>query len=110
MCDLSNKATFLSIAFQPTSDDVKRATRRKYPGPSRSQQPFRSTSQVINIDDDSSSDEDMPDISTILKNSNAAKNGAKAKGRKVLDSDDEMEDDKVRALSREYRTCTLTST
>lgn len=97
MCDFGKNAVFLSLAFQPTSDDLKRATRRKYPGPSRKPS-IHAASIVLDSDgeEESSSDEDFPDISTILKNraaaGNAKDNGkGKAKANRVLDSDDDDE-------------------
>ena len=101
MNDLQQKAVFLSAAFQPTPEELQHATRRKYPGPSAKSVPVRET---IDIDLDSnseSSDDDMPDISTILKNHAAAAAAAKGtgkakgKGRVILDSDSDISIDDV---------------
>ena len=87
---------FLSIAFQPTSDDLRRSSRKSItPAPSMSK--HKPELVVIDIDSDSSSsDEDLPDISTILKDHAAAqeqrKNQANEGKRRVVDSDDGMND------------------
>ena len=91
---------FLSIAFQPTSDDLRRTSRKSItPAPSTSRrkpEPVVIDSD-IDLDSESSSDEDLPDISTILKNHAAAqeqrKNQANGKGkRRIVDSDDDTND------------------
>lgn len=100
MNGLQEKDVFLSIAFQPSSDDLRRAARRPTAAPifSRKSQPLPVVID-IDIDSESSSDEDLPDISTILKNHAAAKGKAQVKGKgRMVDSDSDVSMDDVRRI------------
>ena len=98
MCNVGKEHVFLSAAFQPTSEDLQRATRRKYPGSahfSKNNGKRVPSPEVIDSDSDSdirSSDEEFPDVSEIFKDSRKAKGKGKAivKGKTIVDSDDDV--------------------
>ncbi len=102
MNDLKQTAVFLSSAFQPTSEDLKRATQRKYPAPknrnftgsnpgSSRDLPTREEIQAAMMEV-SDSDDSLPDISTIIKNHKPSSNG-KSKGKTRTIEVDSASDD-----------------
>ncbi|PSR76804.1 hypothetical protein PHLCEN_2v8185 [Hermanssonia centrifuga] len=105
MNDLKQTAVFLSSAFQPTSEDLKRATQRKYPAPknrnftgsnpgSSRDLPTREEIQAAMMEV-SDSDDSLPDISTIIKNHKPSSNG-KSKGKaRTIEVDSASDDDLV---------------
>ncbi|KIP06767.1 hypothetical protein PHLGIDRAFT_30351 [Phlebiopsis gigantea 11061_1 CR5-6] len=101
MCDLGAKAIFRSIAFEPTEEELQAATRRKYPGSTRSGSsnssnrrapPQKPKVLVMELSDDS--DDDLPDLSDILKNAGSQKDKGKRKEKEKAkgSDDDEMTD------------------
>ena len=103
MCSLRSDAVFLSAAFKPTSEDLQAATRRKFPvtqtsqftSNARTSRPGASSRMIV--DSDSDSDDSLPDISSIIKSSEAArgqaKGKAKASARASSPDDDDSEED-----------------
>jgi hypothetical protein len=96
MMDLRQNATFLSIAFKPTDDELQNATRQSH-APSRSNaalsQSYRSRRAPPKAEPDfimelSDSDDELPDAAAILKNHSASqknKGKQKAKGGPAKD-------------------------
>lgn len=110
MNDLNPPKTFRSSAFEPTEDEFKSATRRApfrpltRTAPSGSSRPTYIKKSYTADDIDKvlaytdSSDDEFPDISTLIKNSrsSAAVKEEKGKGkRRIVSSDDDSENVRV---------------
>ena len=98
MCDLSTKGVFRAIAFEPTDEELQAAIRRANPrsvrngGSSSSNRrapPQKAKQTVVELSD--SSDDELPDVSAILKDAGSQKDKGKSKEKaKVKGSDDEV--------------------
>ncbi|KAI0085988.1 SNF2 family N-terminal domain-containing protein [Irpex rosettiformis] len=103
MNDLRSTATFKSAAFQPTPQELRDATRRRWHKPSRSAKPGSpplfpvEDKKQTNFDDFelrelSDSEDEFPDTATILKKMKLSKGDANGKGKAKANGDDELTD------------------
>ena len=109
MNDLRQDKVFRASAFQPTEEELKAATRRKYADPRGTpkysgapsgsvQKPATASFTSTVFPDLSDSDDDLPDTSTLIKNLKLGMNN-KGKGKATLKNESKVSkgsDDDVR--------------